>query len=41
MSLADRLCLALTDRLGVEALTADRASSTAPGVDPSRITQLR
>lgn len=41
MSLADRLCLALADRLGRETLTADRAWSTAPGVDPTRITQLR
>ena len=31
-SLADRLCLALADRLGAEVLTADRAWEGRPGV---------
>jgi PIN domain nuclease of toxin-antitoxin system len=32
LSLADRACLALADRLGIPALTADRAWTDAPGV---------
>jgi ribonuclease VapC len=32
LSLADRLCLALADRLGFEALTADRAWEGRPAV---------
>lgn len=32
LSLTDRLCLALADRLGVEALTADRAWEGRPAV---------
>jgi PIN domain nuclease of toxin-antitoxin system len=36
LSLGDRLCLALAARLGVEALTADRAWGEGPGVHQVR-----
>ena len=41
LSLGDRLCLALADRLDARVLTADRAWTREPRLDPARIEQLR